>query len=187
MQSAIKSLKNKNLREKGFTVVELLVVIIVIAILATIVVTSYGGVRQNAADTKRDSDLKSLEDAIELARANTSQTLHDITGGNGVTSWLACAFNDNPSPQVEPSQLATSTNCWQDYYTALDDIGTAAKTDLSDLKKGDARGNPYIIDEREGVSLSNHCRADFLGYFTGSAASYVYNYISVPFSLSECL
>ncbi len=188
MHGALKPFKNKKISSRGFTIIELLVVITVIAILATIVTVSYSGVRQKAADSKRDADLKSLEDAIVLARANTGQTLADITGGYGVGSWVYCALFQSASPPVEPNQLATSDDCWQYYYTAIDSIAAAAKVNLDDLKKGDARGNPYIILGKEGGGLFGPtCTKDTLGYFTGSGTANNSSAISIPFSLPECL
>jgi len=56
------SLKKSN---KGFTIVELLIVIVVIGILALLVITTYSGIQQKARNAKRTSDLKSLQTHIE--------------------------------------------------------------------------------------------------------------------------
>ncbi len=182
----MKLLARKRLSHKlssGFTIIELLVVVTVVAILASIVVLSYGSVRQQAADSKRDSDLKSLEDSIETARYNQGKTLYEITNGYGLGSWIDCVFLHSG----EPRDLSTSTYCWQYYYTAIDDIATAADVNLDDLKKGDARGNPYIIFEKEGVSLwGGNCNKDTLGYYTGNGGASATG-LEVPLSLPECL
>ncbi len=63
--------KMKNLRSsKGFTIVELLIVIIVIAILATLVITAYNGVQAKARDVKRQTDAKSVQKAAEAYYAD---------------------------------------------------------------------------------------------------------------------
>lgn len=53
-------------KETGFTIVELLIVIVVIGILAAIVIVAFNGVQGRAKDTQRDSDLKSVQKALEL-------------------------------------------------------------------------------------------------------------------------
>ena len=52
-------------RDEGFTIVELLIVIVVIAILALLVITTYAGIQSKARDAKRGSDMKSLQTQIE--------------------------------------------------------------------------------------------------------------------------
>lgn len=53
-------------RDKGFTLIELLVVLGIIGTLATMAVVSYESVRTNSRDTKRVSDVKQIQVAVEL-------------------------------------------------------------------------------------------------------------------------
>ena len=55
------SLKDK----KGFTIVELLIVIVVIGILATFVIIAYGGIQEKARNVKRQNDINALQTALE--------------------------------------------------------------------------------------------------------------------------
>lgn len=52
-------------RQNGFTIVELLIVIIVIAILATITVATYNGITQKASDAQKASIAKTVEKSLE--------------------------------------------------------------------------------------------------------------------------
>lgn len=52
--------------QAGFTIVELLIVIVVIAILASISIVSYNGIQQRARDSQRKSDISTITKAIEL-------------------------------------------------------------------------------------------------------------------------
>ena len=52
---------------KGFTIVELLIVIVVIAILATITIVAYNGIQNRANDTAIQSDLNNFAKSIQLA------------------------------------------------------------------------------------------------------------------------
>lgn len=57
--------------KSGFTIVELLIVIVVIAILATITIVTFNGIQQRARDNKRHSDAKTIMKLIELYKADS--------------------------------------------------------------------------------------------------------------------
>lgn len=56
--------------KKAFTLIEMLVVIAVIGILATVVVVSYGNAQSRSRDTQRVSDLLAVQSAITMYYAN---------------------------------------------------------------------------------------------------------------------
>lgn len=56
-----------NRSKKGFTIVELLIVVVVIAILASILYVGYGGIRVAAMKSAAQSDLRNVETAMQLA------------------------------------------------------------------------------------------------------------------------
>lgn len=56
------SLKRK---QGGFTIIELLIVIIVIGILATLVITTFSGIQRNARNRAREADVNALHSQIE--------------------------------------------------------------------------------------------------------------------------
>jgi uncharacterized protein (TIGR02145 family)/prepilin-type N-terminal cleavage/methylation domain-containing protein len=58
------------MNKQGFTIVELLVVIVVIGILATITIVSYSGVTQKATETSLKSDLLSAQAELTLFQLN---------------------------------------------------------------------------------------------------------------------
>ena len=52
-------------KQQGFTIVELLIVIVVIGILAALVVTTFTGIQQKARDTERQTDIKAVHGQLE--------------------------------------------------------------------------------------------------------------------------
>jgi prepilin-type N-terminal cleavage/methylation domain-containing protein len=167
-------------KTNGFTIVELLIVIVVIAILASIGVAAYSGISDKAKTSRRDSDLTLYQKAIMTARMNDDKLLKDITG----STWSAgsCAVSSGNTGNVEPKDLAKDHICWTRYYDNLTKIGTAAKMNLDDLRDGDARGNPYILDENEGES----CNQDLIATFTGNGTAAYSSTRYVPRYATNC-
>jgi len=58
--------------KSGFTIVELLIVIVVIGILAAITIVAYNGIQQRGRDAQRRSDFVALEKALRLYRVDNS-------------------------------------------------------------------------------------------------------------------
>ena len=52
-------------RERGFTIVELLIVIVVIGILALLVITTYSGIQAKARNAKRQTDIQAIQTQLE--------------------------------------------------------------------------------------------------------------------------
>ena len=69
------------MNKKGFTLIELLVVIAIIGLLSTLAVVALGNARQKSRDSRRLSDLKQLQTALELYY--TDQTAYPA--GSAVT------------------------------------------------------------------------------------------------------
>ncbi len=169
--------KRSRMTRSGFTIVELLIVIVVIAILAAIVIVSYNAVQTRAASSRQSADLSSLQKAIVVARDSQSKVLMNITGSGWSAGYCDSTAN-NPSG-TEPKDLPKTHTCWQHYYAAISNIAAAAGLNLDSLKNGDARGNPYRIDENEGES--GGCSRDTIGYYTGAGVTSTSVY-AVPLS-----
>lgn len=136
----------------GFTIVELLIVIVVIATLASITVVAYNGIQNRAKAQQASSDLSALARAIHLARIGDSKVLKDITGS-------AC----------------TSCGTQATYELTLDRISAAANVNLSALKAGNPWGNRYSIDENEleNMAVNNGCNRDTIGAGAGAVPGVV--------------
>jgi len=127
----------------GFTIVELLIVIVLIAILAAITIVAYNGIQDRARMSKMQSDLTLLKKAVMAARINTSQTMIQITG----STYTAGGCASQPAG-TDLAALAKTDPCWTRYATALSNISTASGININSLV--DPWGRPYEIDENEG-------------------------------------
>jgi len=76
--------KNKSVGwgSKGFTLIEMLIVIAVIAILAGIVLTGVSGFQASARDTRRVGDLRNAQNFLELYFNRCGYYPGTITGGS---------------------------------------------------------------------------------------------------------
>ncbi len=71
----------KNIKkQQGFTIVELLIVIVVIGILAALVITTFTGIQAKARDTERTTDIKALHGQVEayFAQKGSYPSLADM-------------------------------------------------------------------------------------------------------------
>ena len=88
-----KDVKNsaRSMRHGGFTIVELLIVIVVIAILAAITIVAYNGIQQRARDSDRQGDIATIAKAIELYYADNG-TFPSSAGSTKINaSWVTTA------------------------------------------------------------------------------------------------
>ena len=141
-------------KQQGFTIVELLIVIVVIGILAALVITTFTGIQQKARNTERTTDIKAIHGQVEAYFAQngkypTLANVNDATwrGTNmkgldaealkdpkGAAQTLADAAAANVySYVVTPSGCDnSSTDCSGYTLTAtLEGGGTFAKTALN--------------------------------------------------------
>lgn len=58
---------------KGFTIVELLIVVVVVAILAAITIVAFNGIQNRARDSTRDSAARSIRQALEHYKTDNSE------------------------------------------------------------------------------------------------------------------
>lgn len=68
------------MNNKGFTLVELMVVVVIIGILVAIIIPIYGSVQDNAAMRTHESNLRAIDEAIGLYTAQKAMGQLQIQG-----------------------------------------------------------------------------------------------------------
>ena len=128
-------MKNTRNHKKGFTLIELLVVVAIMGMLAALAIVGLNNARKKARDTRRISDIKQIQTALELyfldnAKYPTVDNEGDFISGKCLssisdfkptcsgTTYMAIVPN-NPDPYGDGS-------CGEDEYT---DYFYARKTD----------------------------------------------------------
>jgi prepilin-type N-terminal cleavage/methylation domain-containing protein len=111
---------------QGFTIVELLVVIVVIAVLAAITIVAYNGIQQRATVASLSSDLENAAKRLKLDQVDLAAfptTTATANSGNGLkaspgTSYQY-SFNNGVSPQTF---CLTATKGTTSYYINQDGV-----------------------------------------------------------------
>jgi prepilin-type N-terminal cleavage/methylation domain-containing protein len=121
-------------RQKGFTIVELLIVIVVIGILAALVITTYSGIQAKARNAKRQTDVQSLQTQIEafFSQNGFYPSLTDING----SAWRATNMKSldvnamiDPSNPTQSNTLLASPAAKSYAYAVSNSGGTSCETD----------------------------------------------------------
>lgn len=104
---SLTDIKNKS---QGFTIVELLIVVVVIAILAAITIVSYNGITSRANASAAKSTAASVQKKAELYQAENSlyPTVAQMTGAATDASWYIAPASFTPNATT-PANLDGST------------------------------------------------------------------------------
>lgn len=123
-------------KQSGFTIVELLIVIVVIGILAGLVITTFNGIQQKARDTERETDVKALHAQIEAfwAQKGYYPSLTDMNDRTATTGFVAVnlkgldagAFQD---PKGTATALVATPAASAYAYAVTNSAGTTCEAD----------------------------------------------------------
>lgn len=120
--------------QEGFSVIELLIVLVVIGILAAIVVATYSGIQAKSRNTTRQKDIKALQTQLESFFSNNGYypSLNNLNSA----SWRKDNLpNLNVDTMIDPSshqntenvQLSTSPEAKVFSYQVTDSNGNSCE------------------------------------------------------------
>src|SRR5262245_33507550 len=153
----MRSLQGILKKDKGFTIVELLIVIVVIGILATLVIVTFSGIQQRARDTQRQTDINAIQGHVEAyyAQTGTYPALSMLTDA----TWRAANMKGlDPEALDDPggTQIAATlaTNGYQ--YTAT--AGGAACTVTGSGASATSNCDAYVLTADLEGSATNYVK-----------------------------
>lgn len=149
--------------DKGFTIVEMLIIIVAIGILAGITTVAYSGIIKRAREAKIDADMSAISRAVVAARNNTGKTVLQIankylSGGGG--GHAAACINRHPKGTYL-ADLSKNTDCWRAYNYFLESISEASGMNIRGIV--DPWGQPYALETRE---VPINCSQDMIWVYS---------------------
>lgn len=158
-------------KNKGFTLIELLVVIAILGLLATIVAVSLTSARARARDSRRVSDLRQLELALELYYAANEQYPEMVAGASSTAPFDELIADGYLNMKTAPNDPTTgNTYC----YATLNVTGATYPTQyyhmgaILENKESDMLNDDLDFDSSGGSWVSNGtCTGDTGSGFDG--------------------
>lgn len=141
----------------GFTIVELLIVIVVIGVLAAISVVAFNGVQARARDNVRYNDAKAILKALELYKANVGT--YPSTDATPIASTPGCS-----SMPTGYSYSYATDDSWMKKLVDGGYLKSAPRPPVSDC----SRYYQYLYIPAPGTSYN--CPSRTTGYFVLTVA-----------------
>lgn len=94
---------------RGFTLIEVLVAVTIIAVLISIGVVSYSSINRRSRDAKRKGDVEQLRSALEMYRADNSSYPNIGSGAWANASGLATVLVSTYLPAIPSDPKSTQT------------------------------------------------------------------------------
>jgi len=155
--------------QKGFTLVEILVVIAVIGILASIGVVTYRDIQMRGRDQKRKSDLQELQLALEQYRINNNGQYPSVSAADETSNYIGKVsgltnklITGTPTyMQIVPLDPLNQDNCktylymhdsTRTKYTLFAHLENTVDPDVSRVKE-----DPVVVGVSYGTCPDGNC------------------------------
>jgi prepilin-type N-terminal cleavage/methylation domain-containing protein len=106
--------------EHGFTMIELVIVVIILGILVTVVATTYRGVQARNRNNQRETNITTLQGSLEDYYAETS--MYPTLAQLNTPSWVSAHLRDTPESILQDPHWSSGTEaCSTDGHSILID------------------------------------------------------------------
>lgn len=152
--------EESNFVRKGFTLIEILIVVAIIAILASIVLVGLGPTQQSGRDARRLSDLHEIQNGLELYYSKCGYYPGGVEATTPCGAFVAANSYNNTGNTVVEALDGSSIG-----ITVLPDDPTSGKHYFYEV---DAAGDSYVL----GATLENANNSVFDSYTPPSVTGY---------------
>jgi general secretion pathway protein G len=108
--NSVRNIKRNQSRRSAFTLIELLLVMVILAILAGVVINKFGGIQERARDTRAKTDITNIKNALEQFKIvntrypNTEEGLQALVTkpNDDLPDWKQCLDKMPSDPWNHP-------------------------------------------------------------------------------------
>lgn len=144
-------------KQKGFTIVELLIVVVVIAILAAITIVAYNGIAQRAKDSVAKNAISSAQKKLATYRIENNDTLPADISSLGFTNTANVSYQYSVNNSTNPAgYCVTATAGGVSYYLGNSFSYTGSSSGTIDQPAGASGVCPG--HGGSGSSVTNYAR-----------------------------
>lgn len=180
-------------RPRGFTIVELLIVIVIIGILAAITTVAYDGIQSRARNTRRVSDVSLITKALELYYIDNGQYPSSVNPGgpgscatynqddarSGCTNWDVLIEKLKPYVSTLPidpiNTLGSTTSTSQHSYIYITVSGSGWPTSCNyNPRPYQAYYLLYYQEGQQTKDVSGTCTRDPADFTHGNSLTSMY-------------
>lgn len=146
-------------RQSGFTIVELLIVIVIIGILAGLVITTFTGIQQRARNSERQTDLRALSSQLEAyyTKNGSYPTLANINSAtwrpgnqfNAGDSGKAMFDPMNTAAAIGSTTVTAATTAYLYNYVTIPAVCTAITDDTAAIIASATPCTGYVLSAHQ--------------------------------------
>lgn len=151
---------------RGFTLVELLVVITIIGVLAALVFVTYSGIRERAYNARIIEGVRQYADAIKTYKAiyrTYPKTQGELNGDHIAMTCLGNGYPGNTCGQVSGTQIYSESSFYTEISKVLKNTGNGINDQTYQVGNEYYMGAVYGIDEVGGTPAGEYAGSDGRG------------------------